>query len=410
MNLKKLSYVLFVLVLGVFSSCNATNPDTKSSTKDFTAFSIDGATGVITDTSATEGTVLVTLPFGTGVTELVATFTTNGSSVAVGSTPQISGTTSNSFESSTVHYIVTAADGTTKDYAVTVAREPGSPVATLKASSTVKGQVLSGLGNPNEVLGSATPGAVTITWGKAQNTTNATTFITLFDPSSVLRHEVKVVKYTTGAPTTNFADDAIYTNQVIANQDFFIIRVTAQDETTVLYYKVIVTVSAITIGEPYLGGVIAYIFQAGAPADPGYIAGQTHGLIAALTDISASAPWGCSGTSIPTAQGTVLGTGKDNTAAIVGGGGCGTAGIAARLCYDYSTGDNSDLNSWYLPSKDELNKLYLSKDLIHGFAFDKYWSSSGYSATHAWNQDFLSGNPGGNYKNTPYYVRCARAF
>jgi hypothetical protein len=49
----------------------------------------------------------------------VANFTTTGASVSVGATAQVSGTTANDF-TSPVDYTVTAADGSTVDYTVTV--------------------------------------------------------------------------------------------------------------------------------------------------------------------------------------------------------------------------------------------------------------------------------------------------
>jgi len=116
MNLKKLSYVFFTLALWLLASCSS---GVTSSAKDITAFSFPEGTGVITDTSATEGSIAVTVPSGTVVTGLVATFTATGSPVAVGVTPQVSGVTSNDFTGA-VYYIVTAADSTTKAYKVTV--------------------------------------------------------------------------------------------------------------------------------------------------------------------------------------------------------------------------------------------------------------------------------------------------
>ena len=64
-------------------------------------------------------TVAVTVPYGTDVSSLVATFTTTGQSVHVGSSAQVSGVTANDF-SSPVGYVVTAADGSTATYSVTV--------------------------------------------------------------------------------------------------------------------------------------------------------------------------------------------------------------------------------------------------------------------------------------------------
>ncbi|MCA2001587.1 MAG: hypothetical protein LDL51_06965 [Chloroflexi bacterium] len=84
--------------------------------KDITAFGFvsPAATGVISGTN-----IAVPLPYGTDVTALVAVFTTSGASVKVGSTAQVSGTTPNNFTNPVV-YTVTAADGSTKDYTVTV--------------------------------------------------------------------------------------------------------------------------------------------------------------------------------------------------------------------------------------------------------------------------------------------------
>jgi hypothetical protein len=63
--------------------------------------------------------ISATVPFGTDVTALVATFTTTGASVTVGGLPQVSGTTPNDF-TNPVTYVVTAADGSLQSYIVTV--------------------------------------------------------------------------------------------------------------------------------------------------------------------------------------------------------------------------------------------------------------------------------------------------
>lgn len=84
----------------------------------FTSVNNSGLPGDVTGTIS--GTsIAATVPYGTAVTALKATFTTTGTSVTVGSTAQESGVTSNDF-SSTVTYTVTAADGSTQDYTVTV--------------------------------------------------------------------------------------------------------------------------------------------------------------------------------------------------------------------------------------------------------------------------------------------------
>lgn len=124
------------------------------------------------------------------------------------------------------------------------------------------------------------------------------------------------------------------------------------------------------------GGIVFQISDAGI-----------HGLEAAPVDQGA-APWGCGGLTIPGANGTAVGTGKQNTADILAG--CNQAGIAAQLAADYSLGGFDD---WHLPSRDELNLLYQQKAVVGGFADEFYWSSSEFSSGtfSAWTQWFFDG-------------------
>jgi hypothetical protein len=166
---------------------------------------------------------------------------------------------------------------------------------------------------------------------------------------------------------------------------------------------VIVNPALVAVGDSYGGGIVAYILQSG---DPGYDANKQHGLIAAIADQNGGVAIAWSNiTALVGTTGTAIGTGQANTTAIVGQDGC-TSG-AAWLCNNLTEGSYSD---WYLPSKDELYKLYLNKVTIGGFADATYWSSSEKNVFGAWIQYFYSGSQGLDDKSFDKRVRAVRAF
>ena len=132
-------------------------------------------------------------------------------------------------------------------------------------------------------------------------------------------------------------------------------------------------------------------------------------LEAAPNDQSTGTNWGCygTGTSIFGADGTAVGTGKQNTIDIETG--CTTSDTAADICANLSLGGYND---WFLPSKDELNLMYENLKVfgVGGFADSLYWSSSEINAYSAWVQYFGDGS---QYYDAKYMSRrvCAiRAF
>jgi hypothetical protein len=163
--------------------------------------------------------------------------------------------------------------------------------------------------------------------------------------------------------------------------------------------------STLSIGDYYQGGKIAYILVLG---DPGYDANTQHGLIAATLDQSTSIRW-FNGYPITatSATGTAIGTGLSNTNTIITSQGATSTSYAAGLARAYTGGGYTD---WYLPSKDELNKLYLNKTAIGGFADLNYWSSTETSSSNASYQYFPNGGQANNNKATQYYVRAIRSF
>ena len=158
----------------------------------------------------------------------------------------------------------------------------------------------------------------------------------------------------------------------------------------------------VSIGDSYGGGKIGYILING---DPGYVNGQTKGLIAATIDQSTGIVWHATNTGTTGATGTAIGTGLSNTNAIIAL--YGAESNAATLAKNYNGGSYTD---WYLPSEDELNKLYLNRVSIGGFSSNYYWSSSENGATYAWYQNFGTGNQTNNSKSLPLYVRAVRSF
>ena len=84
--------------------------------KDITSFEFFDQSKII---ESDDTNIEIYLPFGTDITNLIATFITTGVNVKVNNIVQISGTTANDF-TNPVTYTVTASDVSTKDYIVIV--------------------------------------------------------------------------------------------------------------------------------------------------------------------------------------------------------------------------------------------------------------------------------------------------
>jgi len=152
--------------------------------------------------------------------------------------------------------------------------------------------------------------------------------------------------------------------------------------------------SALAIGDSYQGGIIFWLDATGQ-----------HGLIAATEDQSTGIRWYNGTYTVTNAVRDGIGAGMYNTERIIADQGVGS--YAAQICANYQSGGYGD---WYLPSKYELNLLYLQRTAVGGFASASYWSSTESNITYAWVQAFGSGYQSSGNKTTTFRVRVVRAF
>lgn len=150
----------------------------------------------------------------------------------------------------------------------------------------------------------------------------------------------------------------------------------------------------LAVGQAYGGGIIFYLDTGG-----------TSGLIAAPFDQGTDVPWFNGSILVTHATGTGLGAGSTNTAAIIATQGSGN--YAANLCDQLELNGFSD---WFLPSKDELQALFLQKNVVGGFDDGFYWSSTEHGEGSAWEQVFNTGTQYFTNKNFHIHVRAIRAF
>jgi len=151
-----------------------------------------------------------------------------------------------------------------------------------------------------------------------------------------------------------------------------------------------------SIGESYGGGIVFYVYDGGK-----------HGLIAATSDQSTGVSWYNGGYAAANTPFDGINAGLRNTITITTV--YQTGSYAAELCAFHNGGNFGD---WYLPSRYELNLLYLQKSVVGGFADQNYWSSTELhpNNSRASSQYFLNGTQNNHDKSSGFYIRAIRAF
>ena len=158
----------------------------------------------------------------------------------------------------------------------------------------------------------------------------------------------------------------------------------------------------LSIGDTYQGGIIFYLDATGC-----------HGLIAAPSDQSTGIQWYNGIYSVTNAVRDGIGAGEFNTERIIAN--QLTGAYAAQICANYQGGNYGD---WYLPSKYELNLMYLNIGQgnalglgnVGNFSSSLYWSSTELDNFYVWEQNFGIGFQVSYGKGFTDYVRAVRAF
>jgi hypothetical protein len=165
-------------------------------------------------------------------------------------------------------------------------------------------------------------------------------------------------------------------------------------------------VDAVRPGDLYGGGIVAWVLQ---PGEPGYESGRLHGRVISLNDLDDRSVWS-NVADRAAGTGTALDSGKSNTRRIVAQE--GHVSGAAKLCRDYSvTVECSTYDDWYLPGREELERVSRNRGVLVKFAEGLYWSSSEQDSGSAWCRNLtVQEGEAVRSKSSEAHVRAMRSF
>ena len=331
----------------------------------------------------TDKTIIATVPYGTDISTLIATFTSTGQTVKVEDTVQTSGNTTNDFRN-TVTYTVTVADGMTQDYVVTVtivpsdAKQITSFQFLMAKNSQFSSDVTGGIDQNNRTIGLGMHFRSDPTALVADFTTTGS------------KVEINDVEQISGSTTNDFTNPATY-------------KVIAADETSQTY-----TVTANLNLEPITdtGQTTSHTATFGEDGD--YIASHQQSFMdngdGTVTDKVTKLVWQqCSyGQSGPS-----CGTGTTTY---------DTHASATTYCNNNTPGLPG--TGWRLPGMQELVRILKNEGtspLINATVFPatggfSYWSGTDFAAdtTKAWIVYFNTGVIGNAAKTGSQLTRCVK--
>ena len=175
----------------------------------------------------------------------------------------------------------------------------------------------------------------------------------------------------------------------------------------------VISTHAYSVGDFAQGGIVFWVDETGR-----------HGLVCVKTDQATDVRWYAGTYGSTYARGDGPFSGEMNTSIIIASqvaiGNDGNP-YAARLCAELQvTEGGKTYGNWYLPSKEELNQMYINRVIIGttatangGIALSNafYWSSTESDSNYVWAQSFTDSYQGLYTKNVVvFHTRAIRAF